>query len=301
MTAPSATTGAGWAASAGVPLVLFSALAFAFGPVGARLAFEDGSNALSVVALRGVAAALLMAAIVLAWRQGFVLDRRAWPWTLACGVFQGVAVYGFLGAVERVPVGVAVLIFFTHPFLLAGFAHLRGSEPITARKLGLMTAAFGGLALVLGAQGGAPDSHGLVLAALSSVAISGMILCVGQAQARASSAQVNLYATIAGTLGAALVATALGGWALPAGGVGWFGVLLAGVGVGLGVLAFFAALRHLGFVRASVLCCVEPLLSILLAALILGEGLRPLQWLGALILVLALALFEASGRQAAPR
>lgn len=293
-------TPAGAASRTGVVLVLFSALAFAFGPVGARLAFEDGSNALSVVALRGVAAALLMAAIVLALRQGFGLDRRAWSWTLACGVFQGVAVYGFLGAVERVPVGVAVLIFFTHPFLLAAFAHLSGSDRITGRKLGLMTAAFGGLALALGAQGGATDPVGLALAALSSLAISGMILCVGRAQARASSAQVNLYATIVGTLGAGLVATALGGWALPAAGVGWFGVLLAGVGVGLGVLAFFAALRHLGFVRASVLCCVEPLLSILLAALILGEALRPLQWLGAVVLVAALALFEASGRKAAP-
>jgi len=284
-------------ARTGVLLVLFSALAFAFGPVGARLAFEEGSNALSVVALRGAAAALLMAAIVLALRQRFGLDRRAWSWTLACGLFQGVAVYGFLGAVERVPVGVAVLIFFTHPFLLAAFAHWRGSEPITARKLGLMTAAFGGLALALGAQGDATDALGLGLAALSSVAISGMILCVGRAQAWAGSAQVNLHATLVGTLGAGLLATLLGGWALPGAAPGWFGILLAGVGVGLGVLAFFAALRHLGVVRASVLCCVEPLLSILLAALLLGEGLGPLQWLGALLLVAALALFEASGRR----
>jgi DME family drug/metabolite transporter len=291
---PRAAPSAG-AANPGVLLVLLSAMAFAVGPLGARLAFEDGSNTLSVVALRGAAAAVLMALLVVLLRQGFGLDRRAWRWTLACGAFQGVAVYGFLGAVERVPIGVAVLIFFTHPFLLAAVAHARGTERITARKLMLMTVAFGGLALVLGAQSGATDLGGVALAALSSVAISGMILCVGRAQAHASSTQVNLYATIVGTLGAALVASLLGTWALPASGLGWLGIVLAGLGVGLGVLAFFAALRHLSLVRASVLCCVEPLLSILLAALVLGEGLRPVQWLGALVLVAALALFEASG------
>jgi drug/metabolite transporter (DMT)-like permease len=100
---------------------------------------------------------------------------------------------------------------------------------------------------------------------------------------------------LVGTLGAGAVAAALGAWALPVGAGGWLGVLVAGLGVGLGVLAFFAALRHLSLVRASMLCCVEPLLAILLAAAILGEGLQPAQWLGALVVVGALALFEASG------
>jgi drug/metabolite transporter (DMT)-like permease len=50
-------------------------------------------------------------------------------------------------------------------------------------------------------------------------------------------------------------------------------------------------------VRASVLSSVEPLFSILLAAVVLDQQLRGEQWVGALIIVGALALFEASGRQ----
>ncbi|MCU0887864.1 MAG: DMT family transporter [Rubritepida sp.] len=293
MTSP--TGFAAWIANPGIPLVLGSAAAFAVAPVGARLAFEGGGNTLTVVALRGVVAAVLMALLILLLRQGFRLDRRAVAWTLVCGGFQGVAVAAFLGAVERVPVGVAVLVFFTHPFLLAAVGHWRGTEPLTGRRLMLMGVAFGGLALVVGAQPTALDPRGLAFAAISSVAIAGMILCVARAQAHASSTQVNLYATLVGTLGAGAVAAALGAWALPVGAGGWLGVLVAGLGVGLGVLAFFAALRHLSLVRASMLCCVEPLLAILLAAAILGEGLQPAQWLGALVVVGALALFEASG------
>jgi drug/metabolite transporter (DMT)-like permease len=283
---------------AGVALVVASTLAFAVGPVGARLAFEDGSNTLTVVALRGVVAAALMVLLVLLFRQRLRLNRRAWSWTLACGTLQGIAVYGFLGSVALVPVGVAVLVFFTHPLLLAILAHWRGTERLTARKALLMGAVFGGLALVLGPELVGIDLAGLALAAVSSVAISGMILCIGRAQRHASSTQVNLYATMVSTLGIGLVATLLGAWALPTGETGWLGILAAGLGVGLGLLAFFAALRHLSLVRASMLSSIEPLFSILLAAAILGQALRPEQWAGALVIVGALSLFEASGRQA---
>jgi len=283
--------------SVGVALVFAATLAFAIGPIGAKLAFEDGSNTLTVVALRGVVAAILMALLILALRQGFRLDRRAWGWTLVCGALQAVAVYGFLGAVALVPVGIAVLIFFAHPFLIAAVFHFRGTERLTARKAGLMAAALAGLALVLGAdlRGIAPT--GIALAALSAVAVTGMILSIGRAQRHASSTQVNLYATLAGTLGVSFVATLLGAWVPPAGQAGWLGILVAGLGVGLGLLGFFAAIRHLGAVRASVLSSVEPLFSILLAAAFLGQFLRPEQWAGAILVVAALFLFEATARR----
>jgi DME family drug/metabolite transporter len=159
-----------------------------------------------------------------------------------------------------------------------------------------MGATFAGLALVLGPEVGDIEPSGLALAALSSVAISGMILCIGRAQRHASSTQVNLYATAISTLGVGLVATLLAAWALPMGATGWLGILAAGLGVGLGLLAFFAALRHLSLVRASVLSSVEPLFSILLATVVLDQALQPQQWAGALIIVGALALFEASSQ-----
>ena len=284
--------------AAGIALVIASTMAFAVGPIGARLAFEDGSDTLTVVVLRGVVAAALMAVLILVLRQRFGLDRRAWPWAMACGVLQAIAVYGFLGAVALVPVGVAVLVFFTHPLLLAGFAHWRGTETLTLRRAVLIGLAFGGLALVVGPELGGLDPVGLALAGLSSVAIAGMMLCIGRAQRHASSTQLNLHATLIGTLGMALVATLFAGWTLPAGVQGWLGILAAGFGVGLGLLAFFAALRHLSLVRASVLSSMEPLFSILLAAAVLGEALRPVQWAGALVIVGALALFEAPRRRA---
>ena len=280
----------------GVLLVLASTVAFAVGPTAAKVALDNGANTPTVVALRGTVAAALMALLVLATRQGFGVDRRAWRWSLWCGAFQAVAIYGFIGAVASVPVGVAVLVFFTHPLLVAAIAHRRGGERLTARKLALAVLVLAGLSLALGAEFETLDPSGVALAALASLAMCGVVLCTGRAQERATSAQVNLHATAAGTLAVALPTTALGGWALPTNAAGWLGILGAGVGIGVGLLTFFAALRRLGPARATMLSSVEPLVSILFAAAVLGERLGPLQWAGAALVVVALALFEAADR-----
>ena len=87
-----------------------------------------------------------------------------------------------------------------------------------------------------------------------------------------------------------------GGLAPPSDAVGWLGILGAGVGIGFGLLLFFASLRHVSAVRATMLSNTEPLLSILFAAAVLGERLDPLQWAGVAVTIGALVLFEAVGR-----
>jgi drug/metabolite transporter (DMT)-like permease len=280
----------------GVLLVLASTAAFAFGPVGARVAFEDGSNTLTVVALRGVVAAVLMSLLIGLRREGFAMGRAAWQWCLGCGLLQAVVVYGFIGSVASIPVSVAVLVFFTHPILVALFAHWFGSERLTLRKGLLAVLVLVGLALALGAEASTLDPYGLGLAVLASGAMVGMILCVGRAQQLATSTQVNLYATAASTVAFAAMATVVSGWAMPASATGWVGIAGAGAGIGIGLLALFAAFHYLSAVRATMLSSIEPLVTIALAAVVLGERLAPIQWVGATLVVGSLALFEAVSR-----
>jgi drug/metabolite transporter (DMT)-like permease len=167
---------------------------------------------------------------------------------------------------------------------------------LTARKLLLALAALVGLALALGPGAGTLDPAGVALAALAAVAVCGMILCSVQAQERATSTQVNLYATAASSVAFASLTTALGAWAPPSNTVGWLGIAGAGAGIGIGLLAFFAALRRLSPVRVTMLSNVEPLISILFAAAILGERLEPPQWAGVALVVGALVLFETVDR-----
>ena len=280
----------------GVLLVLVSTIAFAIGPTAAKLALDDGSSTLTVVTLRGVIAAALMTLLVPLSGQGFALDRRAWRWCLICGLFYSLTIYGFIASLAYVPVSTAVLVFFTHPILIAVIAHFRGGDRLTGRKLLLALAVLLGLALVLRPGSATLHPTGVTLAALAAIAMCGMILSSARAQEHATSTQVNLYATAASSIVFALLATTLGAWALPATVTGWLGITGAGVGIGIGLLTLFAALRRLGPVRAAMLSSAEPLVSILFAAAILGEHLDSPRWAGAALVVAALVLFETADR-----
>jgi drug/metabolite transporter (DMT)-like permease len=55
---------------------------------------------------------------------------------------------------------------------------------------------------------------------------------------------------------------------------------------------YFAGLQHLEPTRAIVVSCLEPVFSIVIAALVLGEVLRPLQTLGILLVLVAIVVVQ---------
>lgn len=284
----------------GIALVLASAAALAVAPTAAKLALDSGGNTLTVVALRGAIGLALMGLLLAGSRQPFGVARRTLAWCLCAGLFHALATYGFIGSVGYIPVSLAVPIVFTHPILVAVVSHWRGGERLTRRKLALALAALAGIALVLGREAGNLDPVGVGLAALAAAAVSGMILFIARAQEGATSTQANFHMTAVAV--AALVAATIAGnaWSFPSGAVGWLGLAGAGVGVTVGFLTFFAAFRHIGPVRATMLGNVEPLLSTLFAVAVLGERLGPWQWSGVVLVVVALGLFEAPERDRLP-
>jgi drug/metabolite transporter (DMT)-like permease len=280
----------------GIILVLVSAVAFAIGPTAAKVALDNGANVLTVVTLRGVIGAALLALLILLFRQSFRISRIALRWCILTSGLASLMVYGFIGSVAYIPVSVAVLIFFVHPLLVAMIDHWRGGDRLTIGKLLLALGALAGLALALAPTFGTLDPAGVALAALAAVTICGQILCGARAQRYATSTQVNFYVTaLSGTL-FALITSAFGAWSLPSNTLGWTGVAGAGIGIAVGLLTYFASFRYLSAVRATMLSNVEPLLSILMATVILGQWLRPVQWIGAAIMIGAIVLFEAAGR-----
>jgi drug/metabolite transporter (DMT)-like permease len=282
----------------GILLVLLAAAGFGLAPTVAKLAYAEGSNTLTVVALRAVVSGALIALFMLAVGEPFRPDRRAIAPGLLASLLSMAAVYGFIGAAATLPVAVVVLIFFLHPFGIAALQHWRGRERLTPARLALALAALAGLAIALGPQPGALDPVGLALALLSAAAVTGLILVMVRVREFASSSQANVWIALVNAVGFGVIATALGGWALPEGPNGWAAIAAAGVGIAVALVAFFAAFRHLSPVRATMIGCAEPVLGILLAATLLGETLTPWQWTGVAVTVAALVLFEATARNA---
>jgi drug/metabolite transporter (DMT)-like permease len=61
---------------------------------------------------------------------------------------------------------------------------------------------------------------------------------------------------------------------------------------------YFLGLQYLEPTRAIIASCLEPVFSILLAALLLGETLRPIQSLGIVLVLAAIVIVQLPGRSA---
>lgn len=117
------------------------------------------------------------------------------------------------------------------------------------------------------------------------------------AQREATSIQVNFYMMAVAFVSFATATTVENSWSLPSGALGWFGLVGVGLGISIGMLAFLAALRFVGTLRATIVSNIEPLLGILFAAAVLGEALNAIQWTGVVLIVTALILFELPSKE----
>ena len=80
--------------------------------------------------------------------------------------------------------------------------------------------------------------------------------------------------------------------ALPETTRGWIAILSNGTFYLLGYWLFFEGCRLIGVTRASILTLVDPLFAALVAILFLDQHLSSFEWIGFVIILSALLLFE---------
>ena len=108
----------------------------------------------------------------------------------------------------------------------------------------------------------------------------------------------NFYVALWSIIPVLAVILILGELRLPGTPLGWAGALGNGLAWALSFVAFFAGARILGETRASAISMIDPLVAALLAYMLFGEWMTPLQWLGAGIMLAALALMERPTKRA---
>ncbi|NLF03558.1 MAG: DMT family transporter, partial [Actinomycetales bacterium] len=119
----------------GTLLVTGSAVLFAFNGVVSKTALQAGLSTMHLVQMRTAGAALLMFAVAFAVnRRGLRATGRELAGLAALGVV-GVALvlWLYLVAIERLPVGIALLLEYTAPLLVALWARFVLGERVRSR------------------------------------------------------------------------------------------------------------------------------------------------------------------------
>jgi drug/metabolite transporter (DMT)-like permease len=262
----------------------------------ARYMFRDlGVPPLHAVEMRLVVATVLLAPLLALFRpRSLRVERADWGYFIALGLFGMAAVQGtYYFAIATLGVGLAILIQYLAPTLIVLFDLVRGIPVRTASILGAL-GALAGIALLVGnldqASRGAEPIHWLV--GLGSAFAFAIQITYSKRGLRRYPPETVLFYTflIAGVFWIIAVPPARILGAGYSSGV-WLAFVALGVFNTLVPFAlFYAGLRRLTPVQASIVATLEPVVAVIAASLFLNEGLRPLQWLGAALVLTASVL-----------
>ena len=138
----------------GTGLALVSAVFFALSNTIVRAAYDGGSDPISVSGTRFFLPFVILAVFAL-WRGNpLILPRREGVWALGLGVVTALYTVSLLTALGRLPVGIAILVFYLFPILTIAISALMGWTKLSARTAGAALVALAGLVFALGVRTG---------------------------------------------------------------------------------------------------------------------------------------------------
>ncbi|MDX2162868.1 MAG: DMT family transporter [bacterium] len=286
----------------GLIFILCSITGYAFLPIFASYLRDAGLPPLETVFFRYLLAAPIFIGMALATPPpppDRPLPRR---WLIFLGFCLALqALCAFVG-LQYLSAGIYLVLFYTYPAMTALGGLLLG-ERIGTVGWGALALTLVGVTLTISdfSLDGNPDAWigvicALVNAALSAVyfVLMGRLLNGQPAATRAGAYAVSGAMIFLG--GALAVKTAVDGVVLPQGLEVWLPLVgLVAVSTVLPVFMLNKGLQAAGATRAAIFGTIEPLLTAILAQVILGETMLPIQWAGGVLVVASVILLQLRG------
>jgi len=278
-----------------IGLLLLSGLGFTLSLLIANKAFQDGINLNTSNAIRYFVATVLLIIYQKTRTKTIHLLSRERNISLALGIPVFMMGVGYLGATQYIPVSLAVLIFYTCPFFVAIISKFTENEPITITRLTAIILAFIGLSLALKAQFTADlQILGIMFALMAAIGFASFITVSSLMLRTVDRQAVLLHSLAAGTLLFVLFFVLTSGAEIIVTRAGWLKVSGSGILVAFAYIAFFAGMKIIGPVKASMIMNIEPVLTIGLAAISLGERLSNIQLFGAVLVIGGIVLITCT-------
>jgi drug/metabolite transporter (DMT)-like permease len=292
-------------------MVLGAATLFAINGTVAKVILASGISALRLTEVRLTGAALgLFTILALTRPSSLRLRRGELPFLVAFGV-GGVALVQWLYffAIHRLPIGIALLIQYLAPLIVALWARYVLHRPVRRRIWLALGLALVGLALVAQVwERGTLNAVGVLAALGAAGAFAFYILMAERGVASRDPVSLSCYGFVFGALFFAVIQP---WWRFPAHLVGEHVSLLGNLSshdapvwllmtwmVVMGTIVpfglFVAALAHISAPRASVIAMLEPVVAIFVAWVWLGEDLAAAQLAGAGIILAGIVLAQTA-------
>ena len=295
----------------GYLMVMSAALLFAVNGTVSKVVLQSGISPLDLTQVRATGAFLGFALILaVTRRESLQLRRRELPYLIVFGI-AGVALVQWLYfvSIARLPIGIALLIEYIAPILIAIWAWAVFKERIRRRIWLALVFAVVGLALVVEVWSGLSlDGLGVTAALCAALAYAVYVLMAERAVRRRDPASLTAYGFLFAAIFWAAVQPVwrfpserlddrvsllghLERFSLPV----WLLLLYIVIaGTMITFLLVAAALRHISATRVGIVAMLEPVAASAVAFVWLGESFGTAQLLGGAIVLAGILLAQTA-------
>lgn len=266
----------------GSGLVVLSAMGFGSMPIFAMFAYRGDITVPTLLFIRfSIAAVVLFVYAIIKYGIPKLAGKDFFYLFILGSVFYTMQSSFYLTSIKYIPASMAALILYIFPLVVAVMSAVFFKEKITLKVMAAMFVSFAGLILILGTSYADIDYRGALYALAAALVYSAYIVLGNKVVKNLPAPVMSAFITLFTAIGVFSYGSLTGQISFNFDRSVWVPVIgLALFATVFAMLAFFKGLDIVGPTKSSILSMAEPLFTIVLSAMLLGESLSVLQILG---------------------
>lgn len=280
--------------SKGKICLLTSAFIYGFAPVLAKFTYEGGANGITLTFLRAALCVPLLYIMAKADRKSLRLTKSELKQVIILGIFGGALPIVLLYlAYDYISTGLATTLHFVYPLIIVIASSFLFHEKMTKFKLVAVVLVTIGIFLFVDINHIA-NKIGIVLALLSGVFYSFYVIYMERSGLDGMDpAKFTFYTMLIMSLTTLVFGFAIGGISFDLTAGAWvFSMLISILVTLIAIPMFQAGVKYEGATTAGIMSTFEPITSVAMGAVFLGEFVGASQMLGGAMILSGVIMAE---------
>lgn len=279
----------------GILYISLSSLSFGLIPILAKLSYKGGANTNTVLFLRFLFASFILFYYLIRNKISLRISFRQVIMVVALGTFgYSVTTVCLFASYDYIAVGMATTILYLYPALVTVLSLIIYKEKITLKKSISLIVSFIGILSLIGFRTINLSIRGTILALLSALFYSFYVIGVSHNEIKKlNSYLLSFYISLVVAISMLFIGVTSNDLDFR---INFYSlvciVLLAFISTVVALMAFLEGVRIIGPSRAAIFSNLEPLVSLILGFLILGEKITIGMALGSVLIIISILILS---------
>lgn len=275
----------------GIFYIAIASIAFGIMPILAKLAYKGGANPINTLALRFTFASIILFIYIKTKKLLLRVSKEQIKLILFMGVigYSMTSILLFI-AYNYIDVGIAGMILHTYPLMVMILSIIIYKEKFKLKKFLYLMVTTIGVFIMLDIKVGSINTIGVVLVLLSALCYAIYVLGASNDKVKNIDSYVmTFYISIISAIVGSTTGIVTNSFNNP---INFYGIisilLIAFISTVVALMAFLKGVKLIGPTNSAIFSALEPIVSLVLGVIILGESISFKIIIGSTIIILAM-------------